>query len=59
MEPAYTVDDARVLFPDLVEEARATHRPVLVLDDGEPVAAIVDMEWLEDCERLMAKHQGS
>jgi hypothetical protein len=55
MEAAYTLDDARVLFPDLVEEARVTRRPVLVADDGEPVVAIIDVQWLEDCERLMAE----
>src|SRR4051794_3098031 len=54
MEAAYTLDDARVLFPDLVEEARATRRPVLITDDGEPVVALVDAQWLEDCERLKA-----
>jgi prevent-host-death family protein len=55
MEAAYTVDDARALFPDMVEEARATHHPVYVTDDaGEPVVAIVDMLWLERCEKLMA-----
>ncbi|MBW8804949.1 MAG: hypothetical protein AUG49_18500 [Catenulispora sp. 13_1_20CM_3_70_7] len=57
MEAAYTLDDARVLFPDLVEEARATGRPVLITDDGEPVAALVDVQWLEDCERLKAGRQ--
>ena len=55
MEAAYTLDDARVLFPDLVEEARLTRRPVLITEDGEPVVAIVDVQWLEDCERLMAE----
>lgn len=55
MEAAYTLDDARMLFPDLVEEARATGHPVYVTDDdGEPVVAIVGMEWLEECEKLMA-----
>lgn len=55
MEAAYTLDDARTLFPDLVEEARATRHPVYVTDDdGEPVVAIVDMQWLEECEKLIA-----
>ncbi len=47
MEAAYTLEDARVIFPDLVEEARATGRPVVLTDDGEPVAAIVSIELLE------------
>ena len=55
MEAAYTLDAARMLFPDLVEEARVTHHPVYVTDDtGEPVVAIVGMQWLEECEKLMA-----
>ena len=55
MEAAYTLDDARTLFPDLVEQARVTRRPVYVTDDrGEPVVAVVDMGWLEECEKLMA-----
>lgn len=56
MEAAYTLDDARALFPDLVEEARVTRHPVYVTDEtGEPVVAIVDMRWLEECEKLMAQ----
>ena len=56
MEAAYTLDDARTLFPDMVEEARVTRHPVYVTDDaGEPVVAIVDMSWLEECEKLMAQ----
>lgn len=55
MEAAYTLDDARALFPDLVEEARLTRHPVYVTDDaGEPVVAIVGIQWLEECEKLMA-----
>lgn len=55
MEASYTLDDARTLFPDLVEEARVTHHPVYITDDGgEPVVAIVGMQWLEECEKLMA-----
>ena len=54
MEAVYTLDDARALFPDLVEEARVTRRPVYVTDEGgEPVVAIVDMGWLEECQKLM------
>ncbi|NUP47893.1 MAG: type II toxin-antitoxin system prevent-host-death family antitoxin [Catenulispora sp.] len=53
-EATYTLDDARALFPDLVEEARVTRRPVYVTEDDEPVVAIVGLEWLEECERLMA-----
>ena len=60
MEAAYTLDDARTLFPDLVEEARATRRPVYVTDDrGEPVVAIVDLAWLEECEKLLADSSAS
>ena len=55
MDASYTLDDARTLFPDLVEEARVTHHPVYITDDGgEPVVAIVGMQWLEECEKLMA-----
>ncbi|GAA1962905.1 type II toxin-antitoxin system prevent-host-death family antitoxin [Catenulispora subtropica] len=55
MEARYTLDDARTLFPDLVEEARVTHRPVYITDDaGEPVVAVVGLRWLEECEKLMA-----
>ncbi|MBS2532437.1 type II toxin-antitoxin system prevent-host-death family antitoxin [Catenulispora sp. NF23] len=56
MEAAYTLDDARALFPDLVEEARLTRHPVYVTDEaGEPVVAIVGMRWLEECEKLLAQ----
>jgi prevent-host-death family protein len=55
MEASYTLDDARTLFPDLVEEARVTQRPVFITDDGgEPVVALVGMRWLEACEKLLA-----
>ena len=58
-EATYSLDDARVLFPDLVEEARVTRRPVYITEDDEPVVAIVGLDWLEECERLMAKcHAG-
>jgi PHD/YefM family antitoxin component YafN of YafNO toxin-antitoxin module len=59
MEAAYTLDDARMLLPDLIEEARVTRHPVYVTDDGgEPVVAIVGMQWLEECEKLMAATAG-
>jgi prevent-host-death family protein len=59
MEAAYTLDDARMLLPDLIEEARVTRHPVYVTDDGgEPVVAIVGMQWLEECEKLMAAAAG-
>ncbi|WP_344667225.1 type II toxin-antitoxin system prevent-host-death family antitoxin [Catenulispora yoronensis] len=57
MEATYSLDDARALFPDLVEEARVTRRPVYVTDDDEPVVAIVGVQWLEECERIMAERR--
>lgn len=55
MEASYTLDDARLLLPDLIEEARVTHHPVYITDDnGEPVVAVVGMQWLEECRKLMA-----
>ncbi|MFD0638374.1 hypothetical protein ACFQ9X_49260 [Catenulispora yoronensis] len=40
-----------------MEEARVTRRPVYVTDDDEPVVAIVGVQWLEECERIMAERR--
>lgn len=48
MSDTCSVDDARVILPDLIEEVRALSRPVVLTDgDEEPVAALVPAAWLD------------
>jgi hypothetical protein len=48
MSDTCSVDDARVILPDLIEQVRALSRPVvLTADDDEPVAVLVPAEWLD------------
>jgi PHD/YefM family antitoxin component YafN of YafNO toxin-antitoxin module len=48
MSDTCSVDDARVILPDLIEQVRALSRPVvLTAEDEEPVAVLVPAEWLD------------
>jgi hypothetical protein len=48
MSDTCTVEDARVILPDLIEQVRVLARPVVLTGDGdEPVAALVPAAWLD------------
>lgn len=53
MSDTCTVEDARVILPDLIEQVRVLARPVVLTAEGdEPVAALVPAAWVD---RLLAE----
>ena len=47
---AYPLTAAQMRLGDLVAEARQSHRPVTISEDGKPVAALIDIDDLADLE---------
>jgi prevent-host-death family protein len=47
---AYPLTAAQVRLGELVAEARQSHRPVAISEDGKPVAALISIDDLADLE---------
>jgi prevent-host-death family protein len=47
---AYPVSAAQTQLAELVAEARRSHRPVTISEDGTPVAALIGIDDLADLE---------
>jgi prevent-host-death family protein len=47
---AYPLTAAQTHLGELVAEARQSHRPVTISDDGKPVAAVINIDDLADLE---------
>jgi prevent-host-death family protein len=47
---AYPLAAAQAHLGDLVAEARLSHRPVTISENGEPVAALINIDDLADLE---------
>ena len=47
---AYPVTAAQTRLGELVAEARQSHRPVTISQDGKPVAALINIDDLADLE---------
>ena len=47
---AYPLTAAQTHLGELVAEARQSHRPVTISEDGEPVVALIDIDDLADLE---------
>jgi prevent-host-death family protein len=47
---AYPLTAAQTHLGDLVAEARQSHRPVTISEDGKPVAAVINIDDLADLE---------
>jgi prevent-host-death family protein len=47
---AYPLAAAQMQLPKLVAEARHSHRPVTISEDGKPVAALINVDDLADLE---------
>jgi prevent-host-death family protein len=47
---AYPLSAAQVHLGQLVTEARRSHRPITISEDGKPVAALIDIDDLADLE---------
>jgi prevent-host-death family protein len=46
----YPLTTAQEHLSELVAEARQSHRPVTISDDGRPVAALINIDDLADLE---------
>jgi prevent-host-death family protein len=47
---AYPLTAAQTHLGELVAEARQTHRPVTISEDGKPVAALINIDDLADLQ---------
>ena len=47
---AYPLTAAQSHLGELVAEARQSHRPVTISENGEPVAALIDIDDLADLQ---------
>jgi prevent-host-death family protein len=47
---AYPLSAAQMHLGELVAEARQSHRPVAISEDGKPVAALISIDDLADLE---------
>jgi prevent-host-death family protein len=47
---AYPLTAAQTRLGELVAEARQSHRPITISEDGKPVAALIDIDDLTDLE---------
>jgi len=47
---AYPLTAAQANLGELVAEARQSHRPVTISEDGKPVAALINIDDLADLE---------
>jgi prevent-host-death family protein len=47
---AYPLPAAQMHLGELVAEARQSHRPVTISEDGRPVAALINIDDLADLE---------
>ncbi|HEY7146242.1 MAG TPA: type II toxin-antitoxin system Phd/YefM family antitoxin [Streptosporangiaceae bacterium] len=47
---AYPLASAQAQLGDLVAEARHTHHPVTISQDGQPVAAVISIDDLADLQ---------
>ena len=47
---AYPLTAAQTHLSELVAEARQSHRPVTISEDGKPVAAVINIDDLADLE---------
>ncbi len=47
---AYPLTAAQAQLGELVAEARESHRPVTISEDGKPVAALINIDDLADLE---------
>jgi prevent-host-death family protein len=47
---AYPLSAAQVHLGELVSEARRSHRPITISEDGKPVAALINIDDLTDLE---------
>lgn len=47
---AYPLASAQAQLSDLVAEARHSHRPVTISDNGQPVAALISIDDLTDLQ---------
>lgn len=47
---AYPLTAAQTHLGDLVAEARQSHRPVTISEDGKPVAAVINIDDLADLQ---------
>jgi prevent-host-death family protein len=47
---AYPLATAQEHLAELVAEARQSHRPVTIVKDGNPVAAVINIDDLADLE---------
>ena len=47
---AYPLPAAQTHLGELVAEARQSHRPVTISEDGKPVAALINIDDLADLE---------
>jgi prevent-host-death family protein len=47
---AYPLAAAQARLGELVAETRQSHRPVTISEDGEPVAALINIDDLADLE---------
>ena len=55
---AYPLTAAQAQLGQLVAEARQSHRPVTISEDGKPVAALINIDDLADLEdrAALAEH---
>jgi prevent-host-death family protein len=47
---AYPLTAAQTRLGELVAEARQSHRPITISEDGKPVAALINIDDLADLE---------
>jgi prevent-host-death family protein len=47
---AYPLTTAQMHLGELVAEARQSHRPVIISEDGKPVAALINIDDLSDLD---------
>jgi prevent-host-death family protein len=47
---SYPLTAAQANLAELVAEARRSHRPVTISEDGRPVAALINVDDLADLE---------
>lgn len=47
---AYPLTAAQTRLGELVAEARQSHRPITISEDGKPVAALINIDDLTDLE---------
>ena len=55
---AYPLTAAQAQLGELVAQARQSHRPVTISEDGKPVAALINIDDLADLEdrAALAEH---